>query len=183
MAFQRYTLKRSYSCFRASLLRRGEDSFKPTTAHNYPALFMVGENLRTVFSLREQASKRADTGVHRCADLFIFAAICVSLDSCRNKSICRPRQGTTLLAAIREACFLGRNLVNNPGYFFLARMVNGKLCSTTWPSTDRTRKLTVYFPGSSCLTSTASCFGSSGDTSELSRSTRLPSGSNTETDE
>jgi hypothetical protein len=73
-----------------------------------------GKTCDTVFIPREQASKRADTGVHRCADLFIFAGICVSLDGCRNKSICRPPQGTTLLDAIGEACFVGRNLVNNP---------------------------------------------------------------------
>ena len=36
---------------------------------------MIGETSDAVFSPREQASKRAATGVHRCADLLIFAAI------------------------------------------------------------------------------------------------------------
>ena len=59
--------------------------------------------LATQCSVRgSKPRRRADTGVHRCPDLFILAAICVSLDGSRNESICRPYQGTTLSAALRS---------------------------------------------------------------------------------
>src|SRR4030095_11989895 len=62
-------------------------------------------------------------------------------------------------------------------------MLKGKLPSTTWPSTDSTRKVTVYVPGDRSGSPTVRTRGSAELTTTSRPSTRTPSAFHTATGE